>query len=79
MKVQNTRMDILSRKTYSREELIRFVILDNNLVVDTENKLPGRGMYLLKGKGKEAIRKKSFLSFLHRPLNEKEEELLETL
>ena len=79
MKVQNTRMDILSRKPYSREELIRFVVLNNNLVADTNNNLPGRGVYLLKGKGKEAIRKKSFLSFLHRPLNEKEEELLKTL
>lgn len=79
MKVENTRMDILSRKTYSREELIRFVIKDNNIVIDNDNSLPGRGVYLLKGNGKEAIRKKIFNPFLHRPLNEKEEETLANL
>lgn len=79
MKVENTRMDILSRKPYSREELIRFVIKDNNLIIDSNDSLPGRGVYLLKGKGAEAIRKKTFNSFLHRPLNEKEEEILANL
>ena len=79
MKVENTRMDILSRKPYPREELIRFVIKDNNLVIDNDKKLPGRGVYMKKGNGKDAIRKKTFNSFLHRPLNKDEKELLLTL
>lgn len=79
MKVVNNRMDILSRKSYPREELLRFVILDNTLTLDDKANKPGRGVYLLKGKGKEAVRKKVFNSFLHRPLNEKEEEMLANL
>jgi len=54
MKVANQRTDVLSRKKYSREDLVRFVVLDGVLTKDDNQKLPGRGVYLKKGNGELA-------------------------
>ena len=79
MKIINERTDILTRKAYPREELSRFIAKEGTLVYDRTGKLPGRGVYLAKGHGAEAIRLKAFLRYLHRPLNKEEEELLSRL
>ena len=52
------RMDILSRSSFPKEELIRLVKVDNKLVIDIENKLPGRGYYIKKDKSTLAKAKK---------------------
>ena len=74
MKVANQRTDVLSRKRYSREDLVRFVVISGVLTRDDNQKLPGRGVYLKKGMGEEAIKKSSFNKILHRPLTLNEEE-----
>ncbi len=42
------RMDILSRKSYPREELFRLVKQEGKLILDLEGSLPGRGVYVCK-------------------------------
>ncbi len=42
------RMDLLSRKTYPVEQLIRLVLVSSNLKLDKDHTLTGRGIYLLK-------------------------------
>ena len=79
MKKQSERTDIVSRTFYPRETLLRFVIKDEQLILDKEQSLPGRGVYLKKGNGKDAIKKSSFNRHLHRPLSKEEEELIEKL
>ncbi|MCR5693201.1 MAG: DUF448 domain-containing protein [Bacilli bacterium] len=79
MKKQSERTDIVSRTIYPRETLLRFVIKDEKLILDKEKSLPGRGVYLKKGNGKDAIKKASFNRYLHRPLSKEEEELIEKL
>ena len=79
MKKQSERTDIVSRTIYTRETLLRFVIKDEELILDKEKNLPGRGVYLKKGSGKDAIKKASFNRYLHRPLSKEEEEFLEKL
>ena len=79
MKKVNDRTDIVSRKRFPRETLLRLVIKDDKLILDEEKTLKGRGVYLKKGSGKDAIKKRAFNHFLHRPLSLEEEELLEKL
>ena len=47
MKVVVERMDILTRKTFPRESLLRLVRVDDVLVLDKDQTMPGRGIYLL--------------------------------
>lgn len=74
MKVENPRTDILSRKRFSREDLVRFVVFGGVLTKDDDHKLPGRGVYLKKGSGSLALERQCFLKILHRPLTLNEEE-----
>lgn len=48
MQVENTRMDILSRKSYPKDRLFRFVVVGETPVLDEKGDMPGRGIYLLK-------------------------------
>lgn len=50
IKNEVVRMDIVSRKQYPLPELIRLVIKDNSLLMDVENKIQGRGIYIHKDK-----------------------------
>ena len=79
MRIVNDRTDIFSRKRYPRETLLRFVVKDEKLILDMQGNLKGRGVYLKKGSGKDAIKKRAFNHFLHRPLSLEEEKLLEKL
>ena len=79
MKIVNDRTDIVSRKSFPRETLLRLVIKDDKLILDEEKTLKGRGVYLKKGSGKDAIKKASLNRYLHRPISKEEEELLEKL
>ena len=79
MRIVNDRTDIVSRKRFPRETLLRLVIKDDKLILDEGKTLKGRGVYLKKGSGKDAIKKRAFNHFLHRPLSLEEEELLEKL
>ncbi|HIU70289.1 MAG TPA: YlxR family protein [Candidatus Enterosoma merdigallinarum] len=47
MKVVVERMDILTRKTFPKESLLRLVRVDDVLVLDKDQTMPGRGIYLL--------------------------------
>ena len=48
MKKISLRRDIVSRNSYSKENLIRLVIMDNKLTIDENNCLKGRGFYIKK-------------------------------
>lgn len=50
IKNEVVRMDIVSRKQYPLPKLIRLVIKDNSLLMDVENKIQGRGIYIHKDK-----------------------------
>lgn len=50
MKFLVTRMDILSRKSYPINELIRLKKADDTLVLDIDHSMKGRGIYLHKDK-----------------------------
>lgn len=67
MKANPTRMDIVSRKTYPKDSLLRFVVVDGNIVLDEHHVLPGRGCYLLKSKDalRLALKKNLFARHLH--------------
>lgn len=47
MKVVVERMDILTRKTFPKESLLRLVRVDDVLVLDKDQTMLGRGIYLL--------------------------------
>ncbi len=47
MKVVVERMDILTRKTFPKKSLLRLVRVDDVLVLDKDQTMPGRGIYLL--------------------------------
>ena len=79
MKIVNDRTDIVSRKCFPRETLLRLVIKDDKLILDGKKTLKGRGVYLKKGSGKDAVKKGSLNRYLHRPISKEEEELLEKL
>ena len=57
MKKVNDRTDIVSRERFPRETLLRLVIKDDKLILDEEKTLKGRGVYLKKGSGKDAIKR----------------------
>lgn len=42
------RMDVLSRERYPRERLLRLVKVGEDVILDLDGKLPGRGIYVLK-------------------------------
>ncbi len=42
------RLDLSSRRSLPKEDLLRFVKIDGKLIFDKESKLPGRGYYLSK-------------------------------
>ncbi len=46
----NFRTCIVSRKKLHKEYLVRFVIVNNNLELDSNYQIPGRGFYILKDK-----------------------------
>lgn len=73
---RNNRKDLLTGNGLPRERLNRFVIKEGKLFFDETGRAPGRGAYLEKGKGQEAIRRKSFARFLHRELTLEEKEML---
>ncbi len=62
MKIENERMDILSRKSYPKKELFRLVFLNHELLLEKDSPLKGRGVYLKKDKDSVAsARKKKLL------------------
>ena len=82
MKLTPTRMDIASRKTYPKDRLLRFVVIDGTLLLDEKHVLPGRGCYLLKSKEAlaTAVKKNLFTRHLHAsPSNELLQRLEELL
>lgn len=79
MQKRNGRKDVLSGVSLPIEKLSRFVIVSGVLLYDPLRNKGGRGIYLQKGKGAEAVRKRAFARFLHRPLSSQEEEAMVTL
>lgn len=58
-------MDLVTRKRYPREQLFRLVKKDNNLLLDKDDTIKGRGYYVLKDKETLALlEKKKLLSRL---------------
>ncbi|MBR1949062.1 MAG: DUF448 domain-containing protein, partial [Alphaproteobacteria bacterium] len=48
---ETTRKCIATGEILSKEDLLRFTVLDNNMVVpDFKKKLPGKGVYVKNGK-----------------------------
>ena len=76
MQKVHTRLDIASKATYPKEEMIRFVISSSKGIELDES--GGRGYYLHKEKGilEAPSTKKAFIRLLHRELNEAEIKLL---
>ena len=74
MKIENTRLDVASRKPFPKSALLRIVMRLGVVVPDPDNELPGRGVYLLRSKDalETAIKKKAFERAFHRPLREEE-------
>lgn len=69
------RMDLLTRKSYPRNQLIRLVLIDGKLILDLNHKILGRGIYLLNdGNTLEKVFKKGLLKRYC-----KDEEVLENL
>lgn len=75
MQRKNPRTDIVSRKPYPKEELIRFSLVNGSLALLSN---PGRGFYLCKdGSTLElGLKKKVFDRVLNRPIKEEEIKLL---
>ena len=73
MKRENTRQDIASRKAYPKSELLRLVLLDGVVTLDSTG-LPGRGVYLHKDAAsfELALKKKAFERAFRRPLTPEE-------
>ena len=62
MRIENERMDIMSRKSYPKKELFRLVFLEHELLLEKDSPLKGRGVYLKKDKASVAnARKKKLL------------------
>lgn len=56
------RSDILTRKCYPVDRLLRIALIEGKLYADVENKLGGRGIYILKDPSSlEKLRKKNVL------------------
>ena len=67
MRKNPLRMDIVSRKSFPKETLLRFVVIDGDIALDKDHILPGRGCYLFKDKKslELAIKKRLFQRHLH--------------
>ncbi len=61
MKIENERMDILSRKSYPKKELFRLVFIKGALLLEENSPLKGRGVYLKKDKESIAMARKKKL------------------
>ena len=61
MKIENERMDIMSRKSYPKKELFRLVFLNHELLLEKDSPLKGRGVYLKKDKASVANARKKKL------------------
>ena len=62
MRIENERMDILSRKSFPRRELFRLVFSSEGLLLEGERPLKGRGVYLRKSQESiDLARKKKLL------------------
>ena len=74
MKQPAYRMDIVTRKSFPKESLFRFVLSNDRIVLDVDQCLPGRGCYLKKDLEslEKAISKKLFQRHLHASLSEEE-------
>ena len=69
MRHDNPRKDILSRSSFPKEKLFRFVLIEGIVTLDENYSLKGRGFYLLKdletlrlAKRKKLLEKKGKLS-----------------
>ena len=58
---ENERMDILTRKSHPKTELFRLVFSSNQLLLEEESPLKGRGVYLYKSKESIALARKKKL------------------
>ena len=74
MKRVNPRLDVASRKPYPKDELLRLVLVDGVVTLDTHHSLPGRGIYLKRDAAslETALKKKAFERAFHRPLTPEE-------
>lgn len=70
------RMDILSRTSYPKEELYRFVKQDGKFLLDKDYKLPGRGVYV--HKDEETLHKVFQKGMLRKYASKEELEVLES-
>lgn len=72
------RMDMVSRVSYPRDLLLRFVKIEGKLTLDLSGNLPGRGYYLLNDENhiKEVFNKKKISRYLG---NKNQEELLKEI
>ena len=48
MKKNNFRRCLITKKVFHKNELYRFVVKDNKMILDKNNSLPGRGYYVAK-------------------------------
>jgi len=48
MKIENPRLDIVSHKSYRKDELIRLVKKDGKILIDETQTMSGRGVYIHK-------------------------------
>ena len=69
MKKTSYRRDIVSRVSYPKEELLRFVLRDGKIVYDPSASLPGRGFYLAKENVEKAMDGKAFSRAVHRNIS----------
>lgn len=57
------RMDIVSRKKFPLSELFRLTLCEGKLILDKNNTLPGRGVYVYKDiETLEELKKRNLLS-----------------
>ncbi len=55
MKKNNLRRCLMTKKTLNKNDLYRFVIVENKMIFDKDKKLQGRGYYISKEKKFDAI------------------------
>ena len=71
MKKETTRKCIVSGETFEKESLLRFTVLENNVIVpDFKKKLPGKGVYVRNSKKslEKAINNNLFSKALKKPI-----------
>ena len=74
MKRENPRLDVATRKSFPKNQLLRLVKIGPKVVVDKSQSLLGRGYYLHKDEAalELALRRHVFERLFHRPLSEEE-------